>query len=80
MKGAWHKCFVFAHKAFYMPANKKENEASKENTVRPLSDTIENAHAAGDGAIERDKDTVLAPKEEGKQESEKEDRSNNEAY
>ena len=71
---------MFEHKAFYMPANKKEIEAPKENTVRPLSDTIENAHAAGDGAIERDKDTVLAPKEDGQQERENEDRSTNEAY
>ncbi len=65
-----------------MPANdnKKANEAPRESTVRPLSDTIENAHASGDGAFERDKDTVLAPKEEGQQESEKESRSTNEAY
>jgi len=51
--------------------------AQDRNTVKvPLSETIENAHASGDGALEREKDTGLPVKESEQQEPP----TRNEAY
>ena len=33
----------------------------------PLSENIPNAHASGDGAMRRDKDTILEPDEDNKE-------------
>lgn len=52
---------------------KKENENVTENSCNEqqnkvpnihLSDTIKNAHASGDGAMERAKDSLLEPDED----------------
>jgi hypothetical protein len=67
-------------KAFFMPANKNNQEENSQKEKLPLSQTIENAHASGDGAIERDKDTILPPKEEKKENDSERAAINNEAY
>lgn len=65
---------------------KEKNEAQKtpaNNTAKsgvPLSETIENAHASGDGALERDKDTILPPKESEQSSENRSTHSGNEAY
>ena len=63
-----------------MPANKNNQEENSQKEKLPLSQTIENAHASGDGAIERDKDTILNPKEEKKVSDSERAAGNNEAY
>ena len=65
---------------------KEKNEATNIPGARgtkeatPLSETIENAHASGDGALERDKDTILPPKESGQANDSRSQNSGNEAY
>mgnify|MGYP003575048405 CR=1 FL=1 len=56
----------------------QENKAPIKNSAAetPLSQTIANAHAAGDGTLERDKDTLINTNDAGKGEDEKQ----NEAY
>lgn len=47
---------------------KKEVESGKEPSNpghQKLSDTIEDAHAAGDGALERGKDSLIASDDDG---------------
>ena len=54
-----------------------EKDGAKENAQnKPLSETIANAHAAGDGAMERDRDTIFNAKEEKQGQEEQKDTSN----
>ena len=59
-------------------ANAPLTETNKEN--KPLSETIENAHASGDGALERDKDTIIPANEGTRPDSNSSPNSGKEAY
>ena len=59
-------------------ANAPATDAAKRGI--PLSETIENAHASGDGALERDKDTILPPKESVASDNNRSTNSGNQAY
>lgn len=54
---------------------KKKQPLTQEPQPVPPSETIANAHASGDGALERDKDTIL-----GEGEAEKNQSSGDAAY
>lgn len=58
-----------------------ERDGARENAAqnKPLSETIPNAHAAGDGAMERDKDTILDAQQEQQERKEERD-AGKEAY
>lgn len=63
--------------------NKKENEsaaAPQPSTGTPLSQTIENANASGDGSLERGKDSLLATDDDGPKEERSSGGQSNEAY
>mgnify|MGYP003578729891 CR=1 FL=1 len=81
----WHKCFAFLPKAIVMST--KENKevvnaqtSDTKKTVTPLSETIENAHASGDGSLERDKDTIIPAKEGEQTNDSRSPNSGNDAY
>ena len=63
--------------------NKEAENAPNTDTNKaamPLSETIENAHASGDGALERDKDTILPAKEGNQPNDSRSPNSGNDAY